>query len=151
MIDKALGDGQLVIGGFITTMYPLVYHILCRIFWSDSAYLSPRFDALWLLAFPKTKVTLKRKRFQTIDEIQENRMGSWWQLGELCEVPRCLLRRGLRHHCPVYNVSCSFLSKCLYFSCYMAGYFMDRPYVFYVDMCVLCVYIAFNSTLISLV
>ena len=32
--------------------------------------------------------------------------GSWWRLGELCEVPRCLLWRGLRCHCPVYNVSC---------------------------------------------
>ena len=28
-------------------------------------------------------------------------------LGELCEVPRCLLWRELRHHCPVYSVSYS--------------------------------------------
>ena len=41
--------------------------------------------------------------------------GSWWRLGELCEVPRCLLWRGLRHHCLMYNVSCIF-NKCLYFS-----------------------------------
>ena len=27
------------------------------------------------LAFPKTKIILKEKRFQTIDEIQENMMG----------------------------------------------------------------------------
>ena len=27
-------------------------------------------------------------------------------LGELCEVPRCLLWRGLRWHYPMYNVSC---------------------------------------------
>ena len=26
-------------------------------------------------------------------------------VGELCEVPRCLLRRGLRHHCPMYDIS----------------------------------------------
>ena len=32
--------------------------------------------------------------------------GSWWWLEELCEVPRCLLWRGLRHHYPMYNVSC---------------------------------------------
>ena len=44
--------------------------------------------------------------------------GSWWQLGELCEVPRCLLWRGLRCHCPMYNVSCIFFEKCLYFSYY---------------------------------
>ena len=32
--------------------------------------------------------------------------GSWWWLGKLCEIPRGLLWRGLRHHCPRYNVSC---------------------------------------------
>ena len=36
--------------------------------------------------------------------------GVFWTLGEmlgdLCEVPRCLLWRRLRHYCPMYNVSC---------------------------------------------
>ena len=32
--------------------------------------------------------------------------GTWWQLGELCEVPRCLLWRELRCPCPIYNASC---------------------------------------------
>ena len=73
----------------------------------------------WL--FPELKSPLKGKRFQTIDEIQENRTEQlmtvptkdftvFWtveeMLGELCEVPRCLLWRGLRCHCPMYNVSC---------------------------------------------
>ena len=51
------------------------------------------------------------------------------QLGGLCEVLRCLLGRGLRHHCPVYNVSCIFylFNKCLYFSYGVAGYSLDRP------------------------
>ena len=31
---------------------------------------------------------------------------SCWWLGELREVPRYLLWRGLRHHCPMYSVSC---------------------------------------------
>ena len=55
--------------------------------------------------------------------------GSWWQLGKLCEVPRCLLWKELRHHCPLYNVSCVciFFNKCLYFQYYVAGYFPDRP------------------------
>ena len=53
----------------------------------------------WL--FPKLKSPLKGKRFQTVSEIQENTV-----TGELCEVPRCLLWRGLRHHCPMYHVSC---------------------------------------------
>ena len=59
----------------------------------------------WL--FPKLKSPLKGKRFQTIDEIQENTTGSWWWLEELCEVPKCVLQRGLRHHCPMYSVSYS--------------------------------------------
>ena len=37
----------------------------------DLALLQPKFGALQLLAFPKTKITLKGKRFQTADEIQE--------------------------------------------------------------------------------
>ena len=35
-------------------------------------------------------------------------------LGQLCEVPRWLLWRELRCHCPVYIVSCIF-NKCLFF------------------------------------
>ena len=57
----------------------------------------------WL--FPKLKLPLKGKRFQTIDEIQENTTGQLMATGKLCEVPRCLLWRGLRHPCPTYNVS----------------------------------------------
>ena len=40
-----------------------------------SAPLQPRFGILWLLAFPKTKVTFKREEIQTIDEIQGNTTG----------------------------------------------------------------------------
>ena len=36
-------------------------------------------------------------------------------LGELCEVPRCLLWRGLRCYCPMDSVSCIFFNKCLFF------------------------------------
>ena len=57
----------------------------------------------WL--FPKLKSPLKGKRFQTIDEIQENMTGqltvTWTVWG-----PRCPLWRALRCHCPTYNVSC---------------------------------------------
>ena len=60
----------------------------------------------WL--FPKLKSPLKRKRFQTIDEIEENTREQLMAIGrsvwgpKVCEVP---LWRGLRHHYPVYNVS----------------------------------------------
>ena len=68
----------------------------------DSALLQPRFGALWLQAFPKTKITFEREE---ISDCQ-------WDLGKYnraadgdWEVPRCLLWRGLRSHCPMYNVS----------------------------------------------
>ena len=67
---------------------------------------SPDLAACHFWLFPKLKSPLKRKRFQTISKIQENKTGIWWWLGELCEVPTCLLWRGLRRHCPVHNVSC---------------------------------------------
>ena len=82
----------------------------------DLATLHPRFGALWLLAFPKTKITFEK------EEISDH----WWDTGKYdraadgdwgnCEVPRCLLCRGLRRHCPMYNVSCIFFNKHLYFS-----------------------------------
>ena len=37
-------------------------------------------------------------------------------LGHPCEVPRCLLWRGLRRYCPVDNVSYIFFNKCFYLS-----------------------------------
>ena len=61
---------------------------------------------------------------------------------ELCEVPRCLLWRGLTHHCPIYNVSCIFFSKCLYFSYYMAGCILDRSH-----MCSFLEYIVSAATM----
>ena len=81
----------------------------------------------WL--FPKLKSPLKGKRFQTVDEIQKNMVGSWWQLQELCEVPRCLFWRGLRHHCLIvlftmFLLSCIFLNKYLFFilhGCMISG------------------------------
>ena len=42
-------------------------------------------------------------------------------------IARCLLWRGLKCHCPMYNVPCIFFNKCLYFSYYMAEYFLNRP------------------------
>ena len=111
---------------------PLVHHILCRVFWQNIK--SPRWLRpptiqdlapcnFWL--FPKLKSALRGKRFQLI-RVRKIGWGSWWWLGELCEVPSCLLWRGLRHHCPMYHVSCILFDKYLYFAYYVAGYFLDR-------------------------
>ena len=73
--------------------------------------------------------------------------GSWWRLGELCEVPRCLLWKGSRCHSPTYNVSCIFIffNKCFYFSYYM----LDNFWTSHVCVCV-CVFICTHTYAISL-
>ena len=59
--------GKLVISSFFTTMSPLMHHVLCRVFWQNIKSprwlkpLQPRFGSLWLLAFPKTKITFERE------------------------------------------------------------------------------------------
>ena len=58
----------------------------------------------WL--FPKLESPLKGKRFQTLMRFRKIQRGSWGWLGELCEVPRGLLWRRLKGHCPMYNDSC---------------------------------------------
>ena len=87
----------------------------------DSVPLQPMFRALPLLAFPKTKIIFER------EEISDHQ----WDLGKYGRAAdgdwncvRSLLWRGPRYHCPVYNVSCIFFSKCLYFSYYVARYFL---------------------------
>ena len=82
----------------------------------------------WL--FPKPKSSLKGKRFQTVHEIQENMMGQLMVIGRTVWGPKVPKLKGLSHHCPMYNVSCIFFNKWLYFSYYMAGYFLDRPHIF---------------------
>ena len=72
-------------------------------------------------ASSKTKITFERKRFQNVDDVQKNTMGQlmaiptkdfavFWTaeetLGELGEVPKCLLWRGVRCHYPMHNVYC---------------------------------------------
>ena len=72
----------------------------------DSAPLQPRFGALWL-CFSRNQNHLWRERdFRPSVRFRKIQRGSWWWLGGLCEVPRCLLWRALRCPCPIYNVSC---------------------------------------------
>ena len=47
----------------------------------DSAPLQPRFSVLDVWLFPKLKSPLKGKRFQTINEIQENMTGQLMVIG----------------------------------------------------------------------
>ena len=136
--ENSHGYRQLVTGSFITNNMPthashLVQSLLAKhqITQVTQPPYSPDLVPYNFWLFPKLKSPLKGKRFQTINEIQKNMTGKLMAipvkdfcgvfgtveetLGELCEVPRCLLWRWLRHYFPMYSVSCIFFSNCLYF------------------------------------
>ena len=111
-------------------------HILCNFFCEtsnhpgDSAPLQPRFGALWLLTLPQTKITFE------MEEISDHR----WDSGEYDTAAdgdweSCVRSQGAYFEgdwgvivlWTMFLVSCIF-NKCLYFSYYMAGYLLDRPY-----------------------
>ena len=82
--------GLLVIGSFIMTMCPLMHHISCRTFLvkhqitqvTQPPY-SPDLASCNFCFFPKVKSPLKGKRFQTVDEIQENTTGQLMVIGRI--------------------------------------------------------------------
>ena len=82
--------GQLVTGSFITTMHPLLHHVLCRIFLAkhqitqvtQTSYSTDLVPCdFWL--FPKLKSPLKGKKFRTIDVTQENTIGQLMVIGRI--------------------------------------------------------------------
>ena len=148
MIQKVAAMGNWWLAASSRQHALSVPHVSCRGFWWNIKSprwltpLQPRFGTLPLLALPKLKSSLKGKRFQTVYDIQENTTRQLMvRLGELCEVPRCLLGRGLRRHCPMYNVSCFFFNKCLYFSYYIAGCFLNRPCIYLYTHIYLYIYV----------
>ena len=80
----------------------------------------------WL--FPKLKSTLKGKRYQTVNEIQENMTGQLMVIGRTVWGPKVPTLKGLRRHCPVYNVSCIFFNKCLFHSTGLDTFWTDLVY-----------------------
>ena len=77
-----------MIGSFTMTMSPLMHHILCRVFWKKhqiTQVTQPCYSPdlvpcdFWL--FPKLKSPLKWKKFQNVDEIQENTKGQPMAIG----------------------------------------------------------------------
>ena len=80
----------------------------------------------WL--FPKLMSPLKGKRFQTIDEIQENTMGQLMAIGRTGRSQGAYFEEDWGVLYTMFFVSCIF-NKCLYFSDYMAGHLLDRPHI----------------------
>ena len=99
----------------------------------NSVHLPPRFGALRLLAFPKTKITFER----------EERSDHWWDSGKYDGAAdgnweNCVRSQGAYFEgdwgiivlCTTFLVSCIFFSQCLYFPCYTAGYLLDRTCIY---------------------
>ena len=94
----------------------------------DSAPLYPRFGTLWLLAFPKTKITFER------EAISDHQWDSGKYNRQLKAIPtkdfaeyfeqwKRLWENGVRFHgdrgiivlCTMFLLSCIFFNKCLFF------------------------------------
>ena len=106
----------------------LVKHQITQV--TQSPY-SPDLTTCNFWLFPKLKSPLKRKRFQTIDEIQENTTGQVngnWKNSVKSQGAYLEGDWGIIVPCTMFLISCIF-HNCLYFSYYMAGYFLDWPHM----------------------
>ena len=150
---KGRSYGQLMMHSFInTTTCPLMHHFLCRVFQVTQPHYSPDLAPCDFCFFPKLKSPFKGTRFQTIREIQEkyDRAADgnsnkgfcrvFWtaeeMLGELCEVPRCLLWKGLRCYvqCFLCPVSSS-INISIFHSTWLDSFWTDLIYGLYTHMC----------------
>ena len=92
----------LVIGSFIMTMCLLMHHVWCSFFVKHqiSHVTQPPYSQdlvpcdFWL--FPNLKSPLKGKRFQTIDEIQENMTGQLMVIGRIVWGPKVPTLKGTK-------------------------------------------------------
>ena len=98
----------------------------------DSAPLQPRFGALKLLGFPQTKISFKGKRFQTVDEIQENTMGQLMATGRAVEVQDSNLKEtemSLSYvQCFLYLVSSS-INVSIFHITWLDTFWIDLVYI----------------------
>ena len=104
----------------------------------DSAPLQPRFRALWLLAFLKTKISFEREEisdYQRDSGKYDGAADSDWENCVRSQGAYFEEDWGIIVRCTMFLVSCTFFNKCLYFSYYMAGYLLDRPPVSSFSFC----------------
>ena len=98
----------------------------------DSAPYSPDLVPRDFWLFPKLKSPLKRKRFQTVNEIQENATGQLMVTGRTVWGPKMptLKETGASLSYVQCYLHLYLFNKCLYFSYYTIGYFLDRPHIY---------------------
>ena len=103
----------------------------------DSAPLQPRFGTLWLLAFPKTKITFEREEIsdhQWDSGIYDRAADGDWETCVKSQGAYFEGDWGVIVPCTVFLLHCIFFNNCLYFSYYMLGYLLDRPHIFSLSM-----------------
>ena len=88
-----------MISSFITAIGSLMHHILCRIVKHQITQVtqppySPQLAPCDLQLFPKLKSPLKENRFQTVDEIQENKTGQLMVIGRTVWGPKVPTLKG---------------------------------------------------------
>ena len=108
--------GQLVMDSFIMTMHLLMLHVPWKVFLAKhqvtkvtQPHYSPDLAPCDFWLFPKLKSPLKGKRFQIIDEIQENRKGQLMAIGRTVWGPKVPTLKGTEAslsyvHCFLYLV-----------------------------------------------
>ena len=84
--------------------------------------LQPRFGALWLLAFPKTKINFEREEISDCrwDSRKHNRAAKAIER-TVCG-PKVPTLKGTETSLSYYNITFIFFNKYLYFSYYVDGY-----------------------------
>ena len=127
----AMGDWQLHHNNAPTHASCLVQSFMARhqITQVTQPHYSPDLAPCDVWLFPKLKSPLKGKRFQTIDEIQENTTGLLMAIGRTVWGAYFEGDWGVIVLCTMFLVSCIF-KKCLYFSYYMVEYLLDRPCIY---------------------
>ena len=119
----------------------------------DSNPLQPRFGALRLLAFPKTKITFEREEISYCQ----------WDSGKYDgaadgDWENCVKSQGTCFEgdwgvivlCTMFLVSCIFFNQCVYFSYCITGYFLVRLYKYiclHIPPAFLCMYISIYAPL----
>ena len=113
----------------------------------DSAFLQPRSGALWVLAFPQTKITFEREEISECRWDSENMMGQLLVIGRTVWSPKVPTLKGT-------EVSWSYVQYFLYlvsssinvsiFSYYMAVYLLDRPHIYFLFMLQWSIHININ-------
>ena len=111
---------------------------LMRFFWEmsdnpgdQSAPLQARFGALWLLAFPQIKITFEREEISDHPWDSGKYYGAAdgnWENSVKSQGAYLEGDWGIIVPCTMFLISCIF-HNCLYFSYYMAGYFLDWPHM----------------------